>query len=70
MKRYQNDPRWMTAKYAGKCGGNSGKCFEPIKAGDRVFYYPTSRTILAQACGHAEDASNDFAAHAADEDCY
>ena len=65
---YKNDPRWITAKFAGKCAGNGGKCCEPIKAGDRVFYYPASRSTLAQACGHAEDAVNDFNSAKFDEE--
>jgi hypothetical protein len=70
MARYKGDPRWLEAKYAGKCTGNHGQRTQAIKRGDRVFYYPSSRTILAQPCGHADDASADFNSHTFDESNY
>lgn len=43
------DPYWMTAKYAGKAKDGT-----PFKKGDKVFYYPSTKTILA---GDAADAA-------------
>ena len=53
----------MTAKYPGK--DKNGK---PFRAGERVFYYPLTKTVLTGA--EAEAAARDFAAHAFDEDGY
>ena len=61
--RYSRDPYWMTAKYPGK--DKNGK---PFRAGERVFYYPLTKTVLTGA--EAEAAARDFAAHAFDEDGY
>ncbi len=66
MMRYRGDPSWLTAKYDGECSAEG--CHQPIKKGDRAFYYPNSRKILAVPCGHAEQASNDFEAHRQDEE--
>jgi len=59
--RYARDPYWMVAKYPGK--DKNGK---PFRAGERVFYYPLTKTVLMGA--EAEKAARDFAAHAFDED--
>lgn len=40
------DPRWMTARFASTC-----QCGEPIKAGDRIFYYPIGRKAVCESCG-------------------
>lgn len=57
------DPYWMTAKYPGK--DQDGK---PFKKGDKVFYYPRTKTILTG--DKAEKAAREFGAMAADEDMY
>jgi hypothetical protein len=57
----RNDPYWMTAKYPGK--DRNGK---PFRKGDRVFYYPLTKTFLTGP--EAEAASRDFESHAFDED--
>lgn len=63
MSRYSGDPRWIYAKYAGRdADGN------PIRPGDRVFYFPRTRTIYTGA--KAEQAARDFQAAAEDEDNY
>jgi hypothetical protein len=64
MKRYRNDPYWLTAKWPGHCA----KCNAPIKAGERAFYYPLERKLLAGEC--AEQAARDFEALAADEETW
>lgn len=62
------DPYYLTAKFNGKCG-KSG-CNQPIAKGERAFYYPASKTILASKCGHAEQAAAEFHNACADEDFY
>lgn len=59
------DPYWLTAKFASTCGKPG--CTVSIKKGDRAFYYPNTRTILASPCGHADEASRDFDSHAQDD---
>jgi len=61
MKHYANDPRWMTARYAGNCAA-TGQSFP---AGTRIFYYPPTRSAFIGAA--AEAASADFTACAQDE---
>lgn len=59
--RYSNDPYWMVAKYPGQ--DKNGK---PFRRGDRVFYYPLTKTILTGP--EAEKASREFDSAAFDED--
>lgn len=61
--RYSQDPYWMTAKYAGK-----DKDGTPFKKGDRVFYYPKGKVILAGKA--AEQAAAEFQAAVDDERTY
>lgn len=63
MPRYANDPRWITAKFRGKC--HAATCQAVILKGDRIFYYPSSKSARCQACGDAESAT--FEAAKADE---
>ena len=65
--RYRNrDPYWLTAKFASNCS----KCKATIKRGARIFYYPSSKTVLCDHddCGGA--AERDFAAAMFDESAY
>jgi hypothetical protein len=64
MKRYRNDPYWLTAKWPGHCA----KCNTPIKAGERAFYYPHERRLYSGEC--AEQAARDFECAAADEETW
>lgn len=58
--QYSRDPRWIEARYPGvDQDGN------PFEVGDRVFYYPLSRTFLTGEA--AEKAAREFAAAAQDE---
>lgn len=41
MPRYSNDPRWITARYAGTCSAKD--CDKPIRKGDDVYHYPHPR---------------------------
>jgi len=59
--RYSGDPYWMTARYPGV--DSKGR---PVKRGDRVFYYPRTKTILTG--DDAERASAEFDAASFDED--
>ena len=61
MPAYRNDPRWIITKFPGK--DKNGSAF---KCGDRVFYYPLTKTILAGDA--AERAAADFEAASFDED--
>jgi hypothetical protein len=60
MKRYSGDPYWTTARFnSTDASGN------PVKKGERIFYYPRTRTVLTGAA--AEQAAAEFAAAAQDE---
>jgi hypothetical protein len=63
---YKGDPRWLTARYPGKCGGKD--CQQPINPGDQVFYYPQGKIVLAKPCGHADTAAADFNSAKFDEE--
>jgi len=51
--RYSGDPYWTTAKYPGTDANG-----HPFRKGDRVFYYPRTKTILTGDA--AERASAEF----------
>jgi hypothetical protein len=55
------DPYWTTAKFPGVCA----KTGEPIKVGERIFYYPRTRKVFAGEA--AEAAARDFEACRFDE---
>lgn len=60
MASYSGDPRWMDARFPSKdASGN------PVKKGDRIFYYPRTKTVLTGAA--AEKASAEFEAARFDE---
>lgn len=63
MRRYRQDPRWITARFASVCG-KSG-CDSRITKGERIFYYPASKTAYCASCGDA--AARDFEAQSFDE---
>jgi len=54
------DPYWMVSRYPGR--DQNGK---PFKKGDKVFYYPRTKTFLTGP--EAEQASRDFQAARSDE---
>jgi hypothetical protein len=45
-------PHWLTARFGGGVCSGEG-CDEVIRKGDKVFYFPGTRAILATRCGHA-----------------
>ena len=59
-KSYSGDPYWTTARFnSTDANGNA------VKKGDRIFYYPLTKTVLTGA--QAEQASAEFQSMAADE---
>jgi hypothetical protein len=62
-KTYARDPYWTDARFRSVC-----KCGQVIYKGDRIFYYPATKTALCPKC--SEKASNEFAAAVQDEDFY
>lgn len=64
MRRFSNDPHWLTVKYAGKCA----KCGAPIKAGESAFYYPIGKSVYGTKCGCGDEHSRDFEAAKFDDD--
>jgi hypothetical protein len=65
MKHYDNDPRWINARFPGRCK----ECGRAIKRGDRAYYYPLTKSILcAEPCGAA--AERDFVSCAMGEEMY
>lgn len=61
--RYGNDPRWITAKWAGVDFRGV-----PFNRGAEVLYYPRTKRIYTGA--EAEKLWAEFQAAAADEDVY
>lgn len=55
-KTYGGDPYWLTLKYPGHCD----KCHKPLARGERAYYYPRTRTMFGEACGHGQEAEQDF----------
>jgi hypothetical protein len=59
-RRFGADPKWITARYPGVASDGT-----PFKKGERVLYYPNTKTFLAGA--KAEAAWRKFEAEVADE---
>ena len=68
----RSDPKWITAKWAGRCS----QCGEPFAKGADVFWYPLgrvwdsasgkfSRDVLSGDC--ADGAGRDFSSHTFDD---
>lgn len=60
MKTYSQDPYWMTARFDSTSADG-----QPIRKGDRIFYFPRTRSAFVGAKAEQEAAS--FAAAAQDE---
>lgn len=43
-------PHWITARYKGKCANNN--CGAKLSPGDKAWYWPASRELYCQKCGH------------------
>lgn len=63
MPRYSSDPHWTTARMTDRCR----KCDQLVRKGDRMFYYPATRTVLCSADACGGQASRDFEAARFDE---
>jgi hypothetical protein len=64
MARYGSAvPSWMTARFISTCS----KCGKRITKGERIFYYPSSRSAQCsrEECGF--QSSRDYAAACFDE---
>ena len=48
--RYAGDPRPMTSRYSGTCH----TCGKPIKRGEEIIYWPSSRVAGHYACDVAD----------------
>ncbi len=46
-KRYSRDPHWLNAKFGSYCK----KCNKTIKTGDKIFYYPATKSAYCELCG-------------------
>lgn len=64
MNHYNNDPKWLTARFNSTCV----KCKNTIKKGTEIFYYPKTKAVFCEAC--AEIESKSFDAIVQDEDFY
>ena len=62
MARSKGDPYWITARHDDECSG----CHQPVKRGERAFYYPRNRTLMCRNCG--EDADARFRSEVWDEE--
>jgi hypothetical protein len=60
MSRYSGDPYWTTAKF-----NSTDANGRTVRKGDRIFYYPRTRTVLTGP--EADKAAAEFAAAAQDE---
>ncbi len=52
------DPFWLEARYPGMCSA----CNRTVRAGERAFYYPNSKSLFCEASGCGGMASADFEA--------
>jgi len=59
--RYAGDPYWTTVRFNSTC-----HCGQPIRKGDRGFYYPKGKVMNCSKC--SDKASSEFTAAAQDED--
>lgn len=64
--RYPRDPYWLTSKYGGKCS----KCGKAVRKGERIFYYPNTKSVLCAGDSCGGQASRDFEAARFDESVY
>jgi hypothetical protein len=62
--RYGGDPRWIVARFPGKCA----TCGATIRKGDRCYYRPNGRHVYCEPGGCAAAQEADFTSRAFDED--
>ena len=51
-RHYSRDPKWMKARYDGKCS----QCWKPIQEGDDIVYFPIGKKAFCAECGAPEYA--------------
>lgn len=66
MPRYSRDPYWTNARFDSKCT----RCDAPIRKGQPIFYYPSTRSVYGKACGCGDFNSHDFQSACFDEDVF
>jgi len=48
-RRAPGPPRWIAARYAGRCI----ECEAEVRHGDQALYYPRGSKLLCESCGRA-----------------
>lgn len=66
MQTYKNDPKWIRAKFRGKCC----RCHAEIKKGDLIYWYPLSRAVYCDGADCGVSESRSFESSAMDDDLY
>lgn len=61
MRRYHNDPKWITARFASRCD----QCGAEIKKGDRLYWFPRGKRGYCET--HGQEHAARFEAEAFDE---
>lgn len=62
-RSYNNDPHWVSVKYACKCG----TCLRPIKVGETAWYWPRSRSMDCSGIKCGAQSAADFQTAKQDE---
>jgi len=72
MPRFARDPRWITARRSEVCALQSAGCGRIVSPGERVFYYPATRSTYCVDCSPAvaARAELELAADDAGEGCW
>lgn len=60
MTKYARDPYWTTARFPSTDANG-----RPVRKGDRIYYYPSTKTLLSDA--EAKKASAEFESAKMDE---
>lgn len=63
-RNYPRDPYWTKARFVSHCR----KCEIEIKKGNKIFYYPNTKSVYCETCG--QSASADFACCLQDEEFF
>lgn len=63
---YSGDPRWITAKFSSNCS----HCGKKINRGDRIFYYPRTKSVFCEGPSCGKHCERDFLNCCQAEDYY
>lgn len=63
---YSGDPRWIIARFESKCS----KCGKSVKRGEKIFYYPRTKSVFCDSPGCGGNAERDFRNMCEQEDFY